>query len=389
MSPRTLLILPFLALLTACPEGEPEPEPAIDADGDGVSADEDCDDDDPDTYPAALEACDGVDRDCNGTIDDDYATDARTFYADQDEDGFGDASNEFTSCEAPDGTVDNADDCDDTNAQVRPGADEICNGIDDNCDNRTDSDAIDRTPYYRDEDSDGYGAGPERLECEPPGGYVDNNDDCNDEEAAINPDTVWYLDGDADGVGRPDETTTGCQQPRGYSALNTDCDDTTDRIYPGNEEVCDDLDNDCDKTIDDGGDGCDAFEGEYIGNYFMQAQEKLGSSVINDMRCPGSFSITVDYDDDPPAQGTVTCSQSRYPGFDSPQRGTLEGEIALDGSFTWRLTHRFNSYANRSYDAEGAIESDGISFEGSGTMRPNSMSAVSWQVTFDGSPGSE
>jgi len=101
------------------------------------------------------------------------------------------------------------------------------------------------------------------------------------------------------------------------------------------------------------------------------------------MRCVGNFALTVDYALDPPAQGTVTCTQSRYRGFDSLQTGTIQGEIGLDGSFNGRLTHRFNSYANRTYDAAGALDADVI-FEGTGTVRPNSMSAVAWQVRFSG-----
>jgi hypothetical protein len=54
------------------------------------------------------------------------------YYADADGDGYG--AGEVFACPAP-GLVDNADDCDDTNAAVNPGADEIAgDGIDNNCD---------------------------------------------------------------------------------------------------------------------------------------------------------------------------------------------------------------------------------------------------------------
>ena len=46
-----------------------------DSDGDGSPVDEDCDDDDPNVYPGALEACNGVDDDCDGTIDEDFLND--------------------------------------------------------------------------------------------------------------------------------------------------------------------------------------------------------------------------------------------------------------------------------------------------------------------------
>ena len=63
------------------------------------------------------------------------------WYPDADGDGFGDGSVEPTSaCEAPEGMVDNADDCDDQKEDVHPDAGEVCNGRDDDCDGRRDGD---------------------------------------------------------------------------------------------------------------------------------------------------------------------------------------------------------------------------------------------------------
>jgi len=67
-------------------------------------------------------------------------------------------------------------------------------------------------------------------------------------DAAPPPCPTWYEDRDGDGYGNPSVTKTSCMQPAGFVAAATDCDDTTARRFPGNREVCDTLDNDCDAT---------------------------------------------------------------------------------------------------------------------------------------------
>jgi len=73
-------------------------------------------------HPAASELCNGTDDDCDGAVDDGLALD--TWYGDADGDGYGEAA--YTDCTQPAGTVDNAWDCDDTNASIYPGADVTC-----------------------------------------------------------------------------------------------------------------------------------------------------------------------------------------------------------------------------------------------------------------------
>ena len=196
----------------------------IDNDSDNFTEnDGDCDDSNAQVYPGAFEIEDGLDNNCDGTIDEGVTT---TYYADTDGDGFGDAADTVEACAAPTGYVADSADCDDTNATVYPGAPEICDGLDNNCDGNIPADEID-------DDGDGY------SECE---------GDCDDGNAAINPDatevcdgidnncdgtidegvtTAFYADADGDGFGDASDTVEDCTAPTGYVTDNTDCDDTT------------------------------------------------------------------------------------------------------------------------------------------------------------------
>ncbi|MED5372100.1 MAG: MopE-related protein [Myxococcota bacterium] len=105
-----------------------------------VSQAGDCAPDDPWIHPGATEICDGgVDNDCDGQADDaddslDPST-AQLHYPDLDRDGFGDSGEDgILACEAPGDTALRSGDCDDTRAEVNPGASEVCNdGLDNDC----------------------------------------------------------------------------------------------------------------------------------------------------------------------------------------------------------------------------------------------------------------
>ena len=176
-----------------------------DGDGDGFAACEDCDDNDAGTSPAATEICDDLDNNCDGLTDENVT---ETWWQDKDGDLYGDPDFAYIGCSQPEGYIDNVLDCDDGDSGVNPAADELCDGLDNNCDGVIDGpDALDPSTYYTDADGDGYG----------------------DASAPV----------------------TGCEAPSGAVASSDDCDDDDLDSYPGAAEACDNADNDCDSDVDE------------------------------------------------------------------------------------------------------------------------------------------
>jgi hypothetical protein len=145
MSPSTpeLRLVLLTALMSACGgAGDSALDDSAagaweDHDGDGYVDGPDCDDDDPSSYPGGTEYCDGADNDCDGVVDD-GALDTQSWYADADGDGYGNPLEHQFSCRQPSGYVGDARDCDDGDDSVHPDADDVGNGIDDDCDGTVD-----------------------------------------------------------------------------------------------------------------------------------------------------------------------------------------------------------------------------------------------------------
>ena len=128
-----------------------------------------------------------------------------TFFLDADGDGHG-GETSVQACEAPAGHVAQSTDCDDDDASAHPDADEVCDGVDNDCNGDIDTAPVDGVPMFRDADEDGFG-------------------DAHDSEAV-------------------------CEGTPGWVEDDTDCDDGDAFAHPGGTEVCDGADNDCDGTVD-------------------------------------------------------------------------------------------------------------------------------------------
>ena len=196
-----------------------------------------------------------------------------TYYADVDGDGFGDQNNIRLACEQPAGYASAAGDCNDNNAAIYPGAAEICNTVDDNC-NGDINEGIGQT-WFVDADGDGFGNPLITLvSCSSVQGYVQNSLDCNDANGAVRPNAIevcntidddcdnlidegvgqtWYADNDQDGYGNAAISVVACTKPAGYVANSTDCADNNALIRPGKAEFCNGLDDDCDGLVDETG----------------------------------------------------------------------------------------------------------------------------------------
>jgi formylglycine-generating enzyme required for sulfatase activity len=334
----------------------------------------DCDDSNPASFPGNVETCDYADNDCNGLIDENVT---ELFYLDSDGDGYGDSTQLILECIAPtnyvsdntdcddsDGTInpgvvegladnidqncdgiercyidndgdgygsvnesdsttssclisgfsDNNTDCNDANSIQYPGAPELCNGEDDDCNLSVDDNPVGQSTWFLDADGDGDGDSTDAdgdgtpdnylIACpvydplpSAPAGYAETSGDCNDSSTSIsslenelcspNIDEncdgnmtlgamdaeLWYADSDGDNFGNEAYTIISCPNydsngqeipPNGYVGLVIDqvtglevydCDDNDGLLFPGNTELCNGKLDDCDAAEDSDGDG--------------------------------------------------------------------------------------------------------------------------------------
>jgi len=207
-----------------------------------VSNFDDCNDTNASVYPNATEYCNGLDDDCDGSLDEEDAVDKSEWFEDSDGDGFGNGGVIQFACNQPNGYVSVSGDCNDGDGAVSPNSTEVCNSIDDNCD-----------------------------------GLMDDADANLD----LNTATEFFSDDDVDGQGDPNSSIFRCTIIPGFVSNDTDCDDGNSAIYLGAPEFCNGLDDDCNGVDDDNAeDALDYFEDSDGDGHGL-----LNGAVV-EQRCP-------------------------------------------------------------------------------------------------------
>ncbi len=281
-----------------------------DADGDGfdscgvLAGAADCDDGDPSVHPADLDGdgwspCDGDcdDGDAGLQLDDADADGWTTCDGDCDD---GDAALQLDDADG-DGFDTCAGDCDDGLADTFPGAAELCDGADNDCDGSV-------PPEETDDDGDGW------WPCE---------GDCDDSDPELDP-------GDLDGDG--------------YSSCAGDCEDDDPDAYPDATEFCNGIDSDCDGAVDDDCIACD----QRVPSDVATIQAAIDAAAAGSGICvePGTYYETLDIADQgihllglEGSEVTVIDGQGGGPVIDmDPDNGnpsTIEGLTIQNGSYMY------------------------------------------------------
>jgi hypothetical protein len=242
---------------------------------------------------------DDVDDDCDGWLE-----------CDADADGFdGDGP------DVADGPCDWADDCDDADAAINPGAEETCDGVDQDCDGSVDDAAVD-------------------IE-------------------------TWYFDGDGDGFGDTDIAIDACDMPADHVSFSGDCDDGDSDVHPEASEIDGNgIDDDCDGAIDecpigesrmsfsyDTGDALDAVQSVSLQRYDTAGMQVFGGPLDGTM-----FNMPVgDYDSDGDGQ-------PNYHTDISGSTATIHHWVCVDDAQTWYTSITFtDASGNTRFGCEGLV----------------------------------
>lgn len=271
----------------------------------------DCNDGASNINPGMAEACNDIDDNCNGQVDEENAQGCTVFFRDFDNDTFGLSDNSKCLCKpsAPYSAVIGTD-CNDFSPNQNPGIKESCNSLDDNCDGAVDeAGAQGCIEYFADADGDGYGqSNSVSCLCKPTAPFVaTKGGDCNDSSKSIHPGAVetcdnvdnncnsqtdeagaegcstYYLDADQDGYGVSTDSKCLCKGTIPHTATKIgDCNDNVSSQNPGTAEKCGasggiGTDDNCNgQTDEEGAQGC---------TVYYRDVDQDGYGIENDSKC--------------------------------------------------------------------------------------------------------
>jgi hypothetical protein len=248
----------------------------------------------------------------------------QTFWLDSDGDAYGDATQSIRACAPRSGLADNDSDCDDSNPDVHPGATEVCNGLDDDCD----TSSLEGQTWYDDLDGDGYGAAESKLTaCDPPDGFVSDGTDCDDSNPDVSPaateSCATAYDDDCDGASPVDIDADSDGDPSLDCPGGGDCNDADPNVHSGAVDTCGDgVDQDC-----LGGDHACSFAGEYD---LVDADAEAIADGALDVKAGGQLAagdVTGD-DVDDIIVGATSANAGKGGGY--VVSGAVKGEVLLD-----------------------------------------------------------
>ena len=305
------------------------------------------------------------------------------------------------ACDRPSGMVSAPTDCDDSDATVYPSAPELCDGLDNNCDEVADEGLT--STWYPDADGDGFGDDALAEErCDEPSGWVQVGRDCDDTTADAFPGaaevcdeidnnhdgsvdegvtTTYWVDADGDGYGQDAASTQACSLPLGYAAQAADCDDGDFDINPDALERCDGADNDCDGATDED-DAVDAATW-----YQDSDSDTFGDAGVTTEACSQPAGFVADATDCDDGESTTNPAASeRCDGADNDCDGATDEDDAIDAG-TWYVDADSDGYGNPAYSTVQCSQPAGYVADrtdcddGTGTTFPGAAETATTSMT--------
>ena len=354
-----------------------------------LSLGEDCNEGDGAVNPGATEVCDGIDNDCDGSVDESDAIDASNWYVDADLDTFGDPNYGGYGCVVPSGAVldntdcndadaniyqiltgykdndvdtftvgdsqqicsgellppgyidtQNSEDCDDADVNINPDAVETCDGIDNNCNGQIDENLIQLADNLNGACSENTQTCSEGQWYDSENNYIPAEETCNtvddncDSQVDEGVTTTFFQDFDSDLFGNSDLTTQACSAPEGYVDNNLDCNDENGDIY---QLLAGYQDNDADAfTVGDSQQVC---SGEFLPPGYVDSSNPNDCDDVDGAINPGATEVwnnevdedcdgVASVDTEVPTVDTVDSDNQTYVDEDSIIKVTFSEDIA-------------------------------------------------------------
>ncbi|MCB9797001.1 MAG: putative metal-binding motif-containing protein [Alphaproteobacteria bacterium] len=294
--------------------------------------------------------------------------------------------------ERPDPSLQDADgdgvvaslDCDDGDARTYPGAEELCDAADQDCDGVVDE-GVTRTAWP-DADGDGYGdpSQPQEI-CRTSEGQVLDDRDCDDSNPDAHPAgsetcdgadrparggcdgvvdedapeaTLWFADLDGDGYGDPETSALACEAPASYVADNQDCDDSAAAVFPGAEEICEDgAVNDCDGARADAWDLC-GLSGEAVVSDAVATLIGPGDDLFGHALAAGD--VNGDGHQDLFVGAYWIIGRSYFGGGAYLFHGPLTGALTPSDAAAYIHHASYEAYLGYAVDVPGDLDGDGV-----------------------------